>query len=147
MKVILKDDIENLGGIGDTVKVAEGYARNYLFPRNLAVEATEGNLRQAGAEKDARGKKVARLKEDAEKLKGGLSTVELNFQRKAGEDEKLFGSVTSMDIEAALKEKGYAIDKKNILLGEPIKALGILMVPVRLYPGVKAEIKVNVTKE
>lgn len=147
MRVILKDDIESLGGVGDVVKVAAGYARNYLFPMGLAAEATAGNLKHFEGVKEAVRKKTASAREDAEKLASELSTVELSFERKAGEDGRLFGSVTSMDIAAALKERGHSVDKKNILLEEPIKALGTFTVPVRLHPEVKAEFKVSVAKE
>ncbi|MBI5598151.1 MAG: 50S ribosomal protein L9 [Deltaproteobacteria bacterium] len=147
MKVILKDDMENLGGFGDTVKVADGYARNYLIPRGLAVRATTGNLRSLEAQKEARQSKMSKLKEDADRLKCAIETVSLSFSRKAGEDGRLFGSVTSMDIEGALREKGYNVDKKVILLDESIKALGDFTVTVKLHPEVKAGIKVSVAAE
>lgn len=147
MKVILKEDMENLGNFGDAVKVANGYARNYLIPRGMAVEASEGSLKQFESQKEARTKKVSKQKGDAEKLAGEISLLQLDFQRKAGEDDKLFGSVTSMDIESALGGKGYRIDRKNILLPEPIKTLGVFTVSVRLHPEVKAEFKVSVGKE
>src|SRR3989304_1179873 len=143
MKVILKEDMENLGNFGDAVKVANGYARNYLIPRGLAVEASEGSMKQFESQKEARTKKISKQKGDAEKLAGEISLLQLDFQRKAGEDDKLFGSVTSMDIESALGGKGYRIDRKNILLPEPIKALGVFTVSVRLHPEVKAEFKVS----
>ncbi len=147
MKVILKDSVPNLGDFGDQVTVADGYARNYLIPRGLAVEATKGNINQFEAEKAGYLKKAAALKEKAERLKSELEAVTLNFTRKASEEEKLFGSVTSMDIEAALKEKGFDIDRKQILLSEPIKSLGVFNVGVKLHPEVVAEVKVWVVKE
>ncbi len=147
MKVILKSNVENLGGIGDTVKVASGYARNYLIPKGLAVEATKGNIRQFESEKETWMKKAARLKEDAGKLAEELSALTLSFSRRAGEDGKLFGSVTSMDIAAALKEKGYEVDRKDLLLDEPIKTLGEFTVGVKLHPEVRAELKILVEKE
>src|SRR3990172_3550346 len=119
MKVVLRDDVENLGTFGAVVQVADGYARNYLIPRGFALLATEGNKAQLGAEREAWQKKVMKSKEDAEKVAASLQGVTLEFRRKAGEEEgaeKLFGSVTSLDIEKSLKEKGFGIEKKNIQL-------------------------------
>ncbi|MBI5644041.1 MAG: 50S ribosomal protein L9 [Deltaproteobacteria bacterium] len=147
MKILLKKEVENLGGFGDQVKVAEGYARNFLIPKGLAVEATTGNIRQFEAEKDAFLRKAQQKKEKAERLKSDLEAVSLSFARKAGEDEKLFGSVTSHDIEEALKAKGFSLEKKDILLDEPIKTIGMFTVSVKLYSNVSADIQVSVVKE
>lgn len=147
MKVILKESIPSLGSFGDVVKVADGYARNYLIPRNIAIEASKSNLRQFEAERVAWDRKAQNIKEEAEKLARELEPLELNFPKKAGEDEKLFGSVTSMDIEAELKQKGFDIDRKNILMDEPIKKLGVYTVGIKLHSEVTTNIKVWVVKE
>lgn len=147
MKVILKENIPSLGSFGDIVKVADGYARNYLIPRNIAIEASKGNLRQFEAERVAWDKKAQKIKEEAEKLAREFESLELNFPKKAGEEEKLFGSVTSMDIEAELKQKGFDVDRRNILLDEPIKKLGVYTVGLKLHTEVTANIKVWVVKE
>ncbi len=148
MKVILKKDMSSLGGYGEVVNAARGYARNYLIPRGMAVEATPGNLRQLDSERVAYVKKVSARKHDAEKLASELEAVSLTFERKAGEDDKLFGSVTTHDIEEALKSKGFgSVDRKAITLGEPIKTIGSHVAAVKLYPEVSANIKIEVVKE
>ncbi|MFQ5428633.1 MAG: 50S ribosomal protein L9 [Thermodesulfobacteriota bacterium] len=148
MEVILKKDIDNLGNYGDTLKVAPGYARNYLIPTGMAVAATPGNLRQFNAEKEAYLKKEAEKRAVAEKSAAGLEGVVLTFERKTSEEEKLFGSVTSADIEKALHEKGFnSIEKKNIHIAEPIKHLGEHDVEIKIYSGVIAKISVVVTKQ
>lgn len=147
MNVILKKEVSDLGRFGDRVKVAEGYARNYLIPKGLAVEATPGNLKQFDAEKDAFLKKTAEKKAKAEKLKAELEAVSLSFARKAGEDEKLFGSVTSHDIEEGLKGKGFQVEKKDIHIDEPIKTIGQFTVHVKLHSEVEANVTVGVVKE
>jgi large subunit ribosomal protein L9 len=147
MNVILKKEVPNLGRYGDKVRVAEGYARNYLIPKGLASEATPGNLKQFEAEKDAFLLKEKARKEKAEGLRSGLEALSLTFRRKAGEDEKLFGSVTAHDIESELKTKGFSIEKKDILLEEAIKTLGSFTVSVKLHPEVTAVVKVGVVKE
>jgi large subunit ribosomal protein L9 len=147
MKVIIKQSVPSLGTFGDIVKVADGYARNYLIPRGFAVEATRGNLSQFEAERAAWEKKADKIKQEAEEFGKELEAVELSFPRKAGEDDKLFGSVTSIDVHAALKEKGFEIDKKDILLDEPIKKLGVHTVGIKLHPEVTPNIKVWVVKE
>lgn len=148
MEVILKKDIESLGSYGDTLKVAPGYARNYLIPTGMAVAATPGNLRQFEAEKEAYLKKEAEKRAVAEKSAAGLEGVVLTFERKTSEEEKLFGSVTSADIEKALHEKGFSsVEKKNIHIAEPIKQLGDHEVEIKIYGGVSAMIAVEVTKQ
>ncbi len=147
MNVILKKDIEKLGHYGDEVKVADGYARNFLIPKGLAVAATQGNLRQFDTEKGAFLRKTAVKKEKAERLRTELEAVSLSFSRKAGTDEKLFGSVTTHDIEEALKAKGFEVEKKEIFLSEPIKGLGSFTVTVKLHSQVTANIKLVVAKE
>lgn len=147
MKVILKAEVDNLGKFGDLVKVADGYARNYLIPKGFAAEATTGNIKQFEAEREAYLKKAQVKRENSEKLKTELEGVTLTFTRKAGEDDKLFGSVTSHDIETELKAKGFAIEKKEIRLEEPIKSIGQFTVSIRLQSDVIANINVGVVKE
>lgn len=147
MIVILKNEVDNLGVFGAQVKVADGYARNYLIPNGLAVPATPGNLKQFEAEKEAFMKKAALKLQKAEQVKTGLEGVSLNFARKAADDDRLFGSVTAHDIEEALKEKGFQVEKKDILLGEPIKHLGQSTVTVKVHSKVTADITVEVVKE
>lgn len=147
MIVILKNEVDNLGVFGAQVKVADGYARNYLIPKGLAVPATPGNLKQFEAEKEAFMKKAALKLAKAEQVKTGLEGVSLNFARKAADDDRLFGSVTAHDIEEALKEKGFSVEKKDILLGEPIKHLGQSTVTVKVHSKVTADITVEVVKE
>ena len=147
MEVILKEDVPTLGSRGDVVKVADGYGRNYLLPRKLAIEATRSNRAVIEQMKQASLRRAARDKADAEAQAKLLEAVSLSFTRKAGEKEQLFGSVTSGDIAAALEAKGYAIDRRKIHLDEPLKHIGEFKVPIRLYKGVDATIKVLVDKE
>ncbi len=144
MKVILKENIETLGHIGDIVKVAPGYARNYLLPKGLAIEATEKNakaldhaLRQLAYKKD-------KVTEAAKALAAKLEALAIELTHQAGEEGKLFGSVTNMEIAAFLKDKGFEIDRKTIILVEPIKQLGDYTVSVKVGPEVTAAIKVSV---
>ena len=147
MKVILKTEVENLGSFGDQVKVALGYARNYLIPKGIAVEATPGNISQFNAEKEAYMKKAQQRKEGAEKLKAEIEAATLSFTRKAADDDKLFGSVTVHDIESELAAKGFKIERKHIHLAEAIKSAGQFTVEVKLHPEVVAEVRVEVAKE
>lgn len=147
MNLILKKDVENLGRFGDHVKVADGYGRNYLLPQGLAVLATPGNLRQLEAEKDAYLKKAQGRREQADKLKADLEAVSLTFTRKSGDDDKLFGSVTTHDIETELNAKGFPVEKKDIHLAEHIKALGSYQCTVKLHMDVVASINLSVVKE
>ena len=146
MRVILRKEVENLGNYGDVVRVAPGYARNYLIPKGLAAVATDGNMRQLEAEKDAYQKKMQARKEKAETLKARLDAVVLSFSRKTSEEEKLFGSVTLHDIEEGLKAQGFEVEKKDVILDEAIKSLGEFKVGIKLHAGVSASITVNVTK-
>lgn len=147
MEVILQKDFEELGLEGEIVKVAGGYGRNYLIPKGFAVEATPQNLKAL----DLKRKKieVRRLKatEEAEKVKEELAGKVITLTQKAGEEGKLYGSVTSMDIAAALDKEGVVIDRKKIVLERPIKSLGEFEVPVKLYPGVSCQLKVVVEPE
>jgi len=147
IEVILREDITDLGKAGEIVKVKDGYGRNYLMPRGLAYPATPGNKRRVEAEAQRRGISLARQKTDAEALAARLATADLTFQVKAGEGDKLFGSVTSADIAARLAELGHHIDKRIIDLPEPIKMVGVYQVPVRLHAEVHPTVRVWVVKE
>ncbi len=147
MKVILKDDVKSLGKMGAVVNVADGYARNYLLPKGLAATANERNIRVLEHEKRIIEAKAKKLKKAAQSLKEKLSGMALTIKAKAGEEEKLFGSVTSMDIAAALKAEGIELDKRKILLEEPIKRLGDYTVSVRLHPEETAELNIKVVPE
>lgn len=146
-KVLLREDVDDLGARGEIVRVRAGYARNYLLPRNLAVEATAGNVKGIEAERAALLKKEAKERATAEGQSQQMSSLVLDFKRKAGEQGALYGSVTSMDVAEALKEKGYEIDRHRIHLREPIKRLGEYAVPVRLHREVTIDLKVNVSSE
>ncbi|MGA9210365.1 MAG: 50S ribosomal protein L9 [Terriglobales bacterium] len=147
MEVILKEDVPKLGARGDVVKVAEGYGRNFLLPRKLAIEATRGNRAVIEQMKQAALRRAATDTAAAAAQAKQLETVTLSFTRKAGEKDQLFGSVTSGDIGAALEAKGYSLDRRKIHLDEPLKHIGEFKVPIRLYKGVDATIKVLVDKE
>ncbi|HJU93409.1 MAG TPA: 50S ribosomal protein L9 [Pyrinomonadaceae bacterium] len=146
-KVLLREDVDDLGARGEIVRVRAGYARNYLLPRNLAVEATAGNVKGIEAERAALLKKEAKERATAESQSQQMSTLELEFKRKAGEQGHLYGSVTSMDLAEALKERGYEIDRHRIHMREPLKRLGDFVVPVRLHREVTIDLKVRVAPE
>jgi len=147
MEVILKEDVPKLGHRGDVVKVAEGYGRNYLLPRKLAIEATQGNKAVIEQMKQSAVRRSAIEKADSEALAKQLDAVTLNFQRKAGEKDHLFGSVTSSDIADALEQKGFNIDRRKIQMHEPLKSIGEFDVPVRLHRDVTSRVKVMIAKE
>lgn len=147
MQIILQEDVEKLGTRGQLVNVAEGYARNFLLPKKLALEATPGNLKRLDKMRAAFAKKEATEKEAAQKLGELLAGVSLTLSRKAGENDQLFGSVTSGDISEALAAQGYNIDKRKIALAEPIKVVGEFEIPVKLHREVSANVKVTVQKE
>ncbi|HKD14460.1 MAG TPA: 50S ribosomal protein L9 [Candidatus Angelobacter sp.] len=147
MEVILKEDVPKLGHRGDVVKVAEGYGRNYLLPRKLAIEATQANKAVIEQMKAAAVRRSAVEKSDAEALSRQLEGVTVSFQRKAGEKDHLFGSVTSSDIADALTHKGFNIDRRKIQLHDPLKNLGEFDVPVRLHRDVTSRVKVVIEKE
>src|SRR5205823_2387708 len=146
-QVLLREDIDNLGARGEIVRVKAGYARNYLLPRNLAVEATANNVRQIEGEKAALAKREAKDRSGAELQAGQLGKLTLKFERKVGEAGVLYGSVTSMDIAHELKEQGYEIDRRKIVLREPIKRFGNYNVPLRLHRDVTVELPVSVLGE
>jgi large subunit ribosomal protein L9 len=145
MQVILKENIETLGHIGDIVKVAPGYARNYLLPKGLAVEATAKNAKALDHVKRQMAYRKDKALESARNLAAKLTGTPIDLLHKAGEEGKLFGSVTNMDIAAFLKDKGFEIDRKAILLLEPIKHVGEFEVTVTIHPEVSANRKVTVT--
>jgi large subunit ribosomal protein L9 len=147
MKVILKDDVKNVGNMGDIVKVADGYARNYLVPRGLAVEASTKNIKSIEHEKRIIQEKAKKIKNSAEELSDRISKLTLVIKANAGEEGKLFGSVTTMDIAEALKNEGFEIDKKKISLDEPIKRLGTHTVNVKIHPEVTTNVTVQVEQE
>jgi len=146
-QVLLREDIDNLGARGEIVRVKAGYARNYLLPRSLAVEATNSNVKQIEGERAALMKREAKERAGAEGQADQLRNLNLKFERKVGEAGVLYGSVTSMDIAAALKEQGYEIDRRKIVLREPIKRFGSYTVPVRLHREVTLELPVSVLGE
>jgi len=147
MKVILLEDIKKIGKTGDTIDVKNGYARNYLFPKNLALEATFGNLQVAEKSKHKKQLKIEKIKEQAADLAKKLAATSCTIAMPAGEDEKLFGSVTAADIVGALEQEGIAIDKKDIVISQPMHKLGIYNVVIKLHPEVAQELKVWVIKK
>ncbi len=147
MEVILRDDIKTLGKAGDLVRVKPGYARNFLLPKGLAYEATEGNKKRIVAETKARNVRLAAEKDAAVAAAAGISAVLLTFTRKAGEEGKLFGSITSQDIADSLASQGQTVDKRKIELTHPIKTVGEHTVIVRLHPEVHADVRVTVVAE
>jgi large subunit ribosomal protein L9 len=144
MEVILKEDVNKLGHRGDVVKVADGYGRNYLLPGKLAIEATPANKAVIEQMKGSAIRKLAKEKIESEELSRKLEAVELVFERKVGENDHLFGSVTSGDIAHQLEEKGYTVDRRKISLEEPLKTLGEFHVPIKLHREVTTHLKVTV---
>lgn len=147
MQIILQEDVEKLGNRGELVTVAEGYARNFLLPRKMALEATAGNMKRLEKMRAAFAKKEAVEKGDAQKLAELLAGVSLEVTRKSGENDQLFGSVTSADISEALAAKGFTIDKRKITLAEPIKTIGEFDVPIKLHREIAATVKLAVKKD
>jgi len=147
MKIILKEDLESLGKCGEVIQVKDGYARNYLFPKNLAIPATKGNL--CSIEEITRQKKFRdeKKKKGEEKLKSDLEKISITAEVKVGEEDRVFGSVTSQDIALLLKEQGFEIDKRRIDLEEPIRALGVYTVPVKIHGDIVANLKIWVVKK
>lgn len=146
MQVILRKNIEKLGAAGDMVEVSNGYGRNYLLPRGLAIEATPRNIKTIEHEKILISERKKSELRDAEEIKKKISEISVTIAMQAGEEDKLFGAVTTMDIEEALSKEGISIDKRNIFLEEPIKRLGIYNVNVKVHPEVMTELKVWVVK-
>ena len=147
MEVILKEDVAKLGSRGDVVKVAEGYGRNFLLPRKLAIEATSGNKKVIEQMRAAALRRSAKEKAQAEELSKQFDGLSLSFQRRSGEHDQLFGSVTSSDLADALDRKGFNVDRRKIQLHEPLKTLGEFTVPVKLHKEVTAHLKVVIEKE
>jgi large subunit ribosomal protein L9 len=147
MEVILREDIDKLGSRGQVVDVAPGYARNFLLPRKLAVAATAANKKIVEQERQSHLRKEARLKSEAEELARLLNGVTVTFAQKAGEHDQLFGSVTSKDIAEALERQNFHVDRRKVMLEEPIKQLGEHKAPVRLHREVTAEVTVVVVRE
>ncbi len=145
MQVILREELPNLGTTGDVVKVKPGYARNYLLPRGLAIEASVRNLKELEHQKRVVADKRLREQKSAAAIADKVASVKLAFQVRAGEDGKLFGSVTNQDIHRQLEEKGFSIERRRILLDEPIKSLGSHDVVIHLGPDTKATVKVEVS--
>ena len=147
MEIILREDIDKLGQRGDMVKVAAGYARNYLLPRNLAVAANESNKKIVEQERHAHLRRETKVQADAQELAKLMTSVDITIKQKAGENDQLFGSVTAGDIVVALEKLGYTVDRKKIQLDEPIKTLGDFKVTVKLHREVSLELPVHVVRD
>jgi len=147
MKVILREDVTGVGTAGQTVEVKSGYGRNFLFPRNLAIPASKGNLRAIGEVKKQKDLRDRKRRRDAEVIKDRIEKLSLSKEVKVGEEDKLYGSVTNADIAELLLVEGVTVDKRNILLDQPIKALGVYTVPVKIDKEVTAGLKLWVVKE
>jgi large subunit ribosomal protein L9 len=144
MKIILKEDVKNIGTIGDIIDVANGYARNYLLPKKLALEANKKNIKEFEHHKSAILKKAEKVKLSSQAVADNLSSISLTIKAAAGSDNKLFGAVTNIDIAEALKSEGFDIDRKKIPLEEPIKRLGTHTVTVKLHPEISSQITIEV---
>jgi large subunit ribosomal protein L9 len=147
VKVILKDDIDGLGICGEVVNVKGGYARNYLIPRNLAIQATFGNLKSIDEIKKQKNFRDSKRKRESERTKDKMEKISLTAEVQVGEEDKVFGSVTAANISSLLKQQGFEVDRRLIQLDEPIKALGVYTVPVKLDKDVIAEVKLWVVKK
>jgi large subunit ribosomal protein L9 len=147
MEVILKEDVPRLGSRGDLVKVAEGYGRNFLLPKKLAIEASKSNKAVIDQMKAAAVRRSAKEKAGAEELSKQFDGLSVSFQRRSGEHDQLFGSVTSVDIADALEKKGFNVDRRKVQLHEPLKTLGEFTIPVKLHKDVTAHLKVVIEKE
>jgi large subunit ribosomal protein L9 len=147
MEVILKEDVAKLGSRGDVVRVAEGYGRNYLLPRKLAIQATADNKKVIEQMKAAAVRRSAKEKAQAEELAKQFDGVSINFQRRAGEHDQLFGSVTSSDVAEALEKKGFNIDRRKVQIHDPLRTLGEFTIPIKLQKDVTAHLKVVIEKE
>ena len=147
MNIILTEDVAHRGSAGDMLKVKDGYARNYLIPKGMAILATTENVKHLEHQKRQIQSKLNKLKKASESVAQQIESISCTIARAAGEEDKLFGSVTSADIYASLKNEGIDVDKKKILLDEPIKSLGIFTVPIKIHADVTANLKVWVVKE
>lgn len=147
MKVILKEDVKSVGDMGHIVDVADGFARNYLVPKGLAIEANVKNMRSLEHEKKVIQEKAKKAKMSAQDLSNSIASMDIVIKSKAGEEGKLFGSVTTMDIAEQLKNQGFEIDKKKISMDEPIKRLGTYAVSIKLHPEISTQVNVQVVEE
>jgi len=147
MKVILKEDIHGLGKAGQIINVKDGYARNFLFPKGLALVADEKNMRLLEYQKKKFEEQAKKKRQDAESIAERLTGIQITIKSKAGEDQKLFGSITSKDIAEALQKEGFSIERKQIMISEPIKRLGEYEVEVKLHSNINAKLKINVVAE
>jgi large subunit ribosomal protein L9 len=147
MQVILRDDMDNLGKSGEVVNVKPGYARNYLLPRGLAIKATAGDIKRVEHEKKIIAARTAKLAKESQAEADKLSAVSVSIAVAVGEDDRLYGSVTSRDVAEALKDRGVIVDPKKVVLDEPLKALGLAEVPIKVGRGVTATVKVWVVKK
>jgi len=147
MQIVLLEDVPNLGKAGDTVKVSDGYGRNYLIPRKKAILATDKNIKNLDHQKRQVQQQIGNRKKDAERVAEQIEKLSCTFAKTVGESGKLFGSVTSMEIETYLKENGIDVDRKKILMEEPLKNLGMFTIPIKIHPEVTANLKVWVVQE
>lgn len=147
MKVILKEDLKSLGKMGSVVNVSDGYARNFLIPKKIAVEANTKNVKALEHEKKLIKERAGKLNREAQGMSEKLSSVKLTLSAKAGEEERIFGSITTMDIAEALKKEGIEIDRKRIVLDEPIKRLGNYTVAVKISPDITGQLSVQIIAE
>jgi large subunit ribosomal protein L9 len=147
MKIILLKDMDDLGLEGDIINVKRGYARNYLIPRDFALEANEQNIKLIDSKRKKIELRKLKAKEDAEKIREQLAEMKITIAQKVGEEDRLYGSVTSMDIASEMEKTGVTIDRRKILLEKPIKNLGEYKIPIKIYPGVTGSIKVAVVPE
>jgi large subunit ribosomal protein L9 len=147
MQIVLLEDVPTLGKAGDTVKVSDGYGRNYLIPRKKAILATDKNIKNLEHQKRQIQQQMGNRKKDAESMAEQIEKLSCTFAKTVGESGKLFGSVTSMEIENYLKENGIDVDRKKILMEEPIKNLGMFTIPIKIHPEVTANLKVWVVQE
>jgi large subunit ribosomal protein L9 len=147
MRVILQEKVHNLGSIGDIVRVKDGYARNFLMPRGLAVAADEQNVKRLEHQRRLAAARASRLLTEARALAEKISSIGVTIKMEAGEDMRLFGSVTSRDVADALAAEGVVVDKKAVLIDEPIRTLGVKAVKIRLHPEVDSQVTVYVTKK
>jgi len=147
MKVILTEDVTSLGSAGETITVKDGYARNYLIPNGKALRTTTQNIKSFEHQKRLVQAKLNKLKKEAESLVDKIESVSCTVAKASGEEDKLFGSVTAVDIQKSLQNEGIEIDKRKIILSDPIKCLGIITVPIKIHPEVTANLKVWVVKE
>lgn len=147
MKVILRDDIEKLGSVGDVIEVADGFGTNYLLPRNLAVRATKGNLRSIEEIRKQKQFRDNKKKKEADKIKDKLEKLSLTAEVQTGEDDKVFGSVTSATVATLIEEQGFQIDRRKILLDDPLKTLGVYTIEIKLAKDVTAAVKLWVVKK